>query len=83
MLKQSFYEGSIAKYHESYLKNMLAWRNATYKKKNPAALMEPSYLQQLINRADEDEGHIPSFRLFHTLATQLEARAQTMPAGIT
>ncbi|MCQ0976048.1 MULTISPECIES: hypothetical protein [Klebsiella] len=80
MQKPSFYEGSIAKYHESYLKSMLALRNATYTKKNPAALMEPSYLQQLINRAYEDEGHIPSFRLFHTLATQLEARAQAMNA---
>jgi len=81
MPKPESYDGSIAKYHESYLKNMLALRNATYTKKNPAALMEPSYLQQLITRAYADEGHIPSFKLFHALAVQLEGKAQSTDAA--
>ncbi len=78
MGKPLAYDGSIAKYHESYLKSMLALRNAMYTKKNPAALMEPSYLQQLISRAYAEDGHIPSFRHFHTLATQLEAKAKML-----
>ncbi|EPF0049237.1 hypothetical protein TY523_07730 [Enterobacter hormaechei subsp. xiangfangensis] len=76
------YEGSIAKYHESYLKSMLSLRNATYTKKNPASLMEPSYLQQLISRAYADDGHIPSFRLFHSLATQLENKANSLNSNV-
>lgn len=68
MQKPDDYEGSIAKYHESYLKSMLALRNATYTKKNPAALMEPSYLQQLVDRANDGDNHLGSFKHFHDLA---------------
>lgn len=66
----SDYEGSIAKYHESYLKGMLSLRNATYTKKNPAALMESTYLEQLISRASDSNQHLSSFRKFYELATK-------------
>lgn len=68
------YDGSIAKYHESYLKNMLQLRNATYTKKNPAALMEPTYLEQLISRASDGSNHLNSFLQFYELATEIREK---------
>lgn len=65
------YTGSIAKYHESYLKSMLALRNATYTKKNPAALMEETYLRQLILRSSDGSNHLTSFSRFYHSARNL------------
>lgn len=65
------YTGSIAKYHESYLKSMLSLRNATYTKKNPAALMDESYLNQLITRSNDGSNHLSSFLRFYQCALGL------------
>lgn len=65
------YSGSIAKYHESYLKSMLSLRNATYTKKNPVALMEESYLNQLISRSNDGSNHLSSFSRFYQSALNL------------
>lgn len=71
MRKPQGYEGSIAHYHECYLKAMLRLRNSGYTKKNPAPLMEKAYLEQLITRAKDKNAHLSSFNHFLQLATRL------------
>ncbi len=71
MGKPDRHKGSIAHYHECYLRAMLKLRNATYQKKNPIALMEPAYLAQLEARVKEGRSHLPSFEYFLSLAKGL------------
>lgn len=71
MQKPYGHDGSIAHYHECYLKAMLKLRNATYTKKNPATLMEAPYLEQLVVRANDGRNHLSSFNHFLQLASNL------------
>jgi len=52
-----------AVFHEVYLSEMLSERNIQYSKKNPRGVVEPKYLNELINRAST-KNHIQTFKKF-------------------
>ncbi|WP_342656702.1 hypothetical protein GKC68_07010 [Pantoea sp. RSPAM1] len=74
MSKPISFLGSVAAYHESYLKEMLLQKNIRYTKKNPNGLIEGSFLSKLIDRSNEEDKHLGSFAIFYRIATELESR---------
>ncbi len=61
-----------ARFHEAYLKRMLAERSLTYSKSNPRAVTDSAYLNELITRADES-GHLPTFAAFLACCRKAQA----------
>ncbi len=51
-----------ARFHEAYLKEMLAERNLKYSKTHPGVVRESAYLAELTKRADAEERHLSSFK---------------------
>lgn len=74
MRKPISFIGSDASYHESYLKEMLSVNNIRYTKKNPQGLIEKYYLDALIERAANSDGHLKSFKIFYDLASSLQSK---------
>ena len=62
---------TIAQFHESYLKQMLAERGIRYSKNNPNDVKEAHYLQELIKR-NQETGHIASFGDFIQFIDQVQ-----------
>lgn len=56
-------EQTRAHFHHSYLKKILAERNAVYSKQRPDAVCDKAFLDELISR-NEETGHIASFKDF-------------------
>lgn len=56
-------EQTRAQFHHSYLKRILAERNAVYTKQKPDIVCDKTFLDELICR-NEETGHITSFRSF-------------------
>lgn len=61
---------SIAKYHESYLKQMLAASNRRYSKKMPSAVCTPDYIEALQRRVEETS-HLVSLKNFFSFCFSL------------
>lgn len=77
MIKPDSYEYSIGRYHEGYLKQMLFTKakqsnkpKRAYSKTDPTPLNKEFYLQNIINRMEQDD-HMNSFKKFFTLALRL------------
>lgn len=65
MEKEPVFLGSNSLFHERYLKEMLLEKQIRYSKKNPNGLKEEYYLNELISRAQAEEGHLSSFLFFY------------------
>ena len=63
-----------AQFHHSYLKKMLAERNAVYTKQRPDAVCDKTFLDELIARNSETE-HISSFKDFLDFCNYLNAKS--------
>lgn len=61
---------TITDFHETYLSEMLAERKIAYTKKNPRAVTEPEYLNQLIKRTTTKQ-HIKSFGNFYNFCKRV------------
>ncbi|MCE9859667.1 RloB family protein [Raoultella planticola] len=71
MTKPEDFIGTIAHYHEYYIKNMYKQVRLSYSKNRPVALLDPTTLEQIVRRLDDTPGHLSSFKTFHLLATKL------------
>jgi hypothetical protein len=71
MGKLSQFEGSISQFHASYLQELLAERNITYTKKNPQAVIEKYYLDELILRSQKTK-HLASFQNFIAFCNEIQ-----------
>lgn len=74
MTKPESFFGSVAAYHEVYLKSMLLQQNIRYTKKNPAGIIERNYLENLVRRTQESDNHLSSFAKFFKIATDIESK---------
>ncbi len=63
MDKPNGYEGSIAEFHEKYLKSMLGQRQRVYSKRNPQAVCTTDYVNELVKRVEDTE-HLKSLKNF-------------------
>lgn len=63
MLKPANFDESTSVFHASYLQELLAERGVNYTKKNPQAVTEKYYLEELIIRSNKTR-HISSFMFF-------------------
>lgn len=68
MSKPREYVGTLAAYHESYLRCMLRQKQIRYRKNNPNGLIDVSYLEKMISRANDGASHLKSFKHFLELA---------------
>lgn len=66
-------EQTRAQFHHSYLKKILAERNAVYTKQKPDAVCDKTFLDELIYR-NEETGHMTSFRNFIDFCYYLNAK---------
>ncbi|MCP5705695.1 hypothetical protein NL302_29040, partial [Klebsiella pneumoniae] len=71
MTKPEDFIGTIANYHEYYIKNMYKQVRLSYSKNRPIALIDPTTLEQIVRRLDDTPGHLSSFKTFFSLATKL------------
>ncbi|MDC9614659.1 hypothetical protein PSI19_12445 [Xenorhabdus khoisanae] len=71
MKKPDDFSFSDSAYHGDYLKAMLSVRGIRYTKKNPQGVIEKYYLDELIERAQDGNGHLKSFFHFYQLASSL------------
>ena len=71
MTKPDNFIGTIANYHEYYIKNMYKQVRMTYSKNRPIALTSSNTLEQIIKRTNDTPDHLPSFKKFFDLASQL------------
>lgn len=71
MTKPNDFIGTIAHYHEYYIKNMYKQVRVTYSKNRPVALLDSATLEQIVRRVDDSPNHLSSFQIFHRLATNL------------
>lgn len=71
MIKPNEFIGTIASYHEVYLRCMLRQKNIRYRKSNPNGLIDVNYLQQIISRANDGASHLKSFKHFYDLAINI------------
>lgn len=62
-----------ASFHEKYLKEMLQERNKNirYTKEHPGVVTDPAYLEELINRCEDTNAHLASFKTFIDLIKKL------------
>lgn len=52
-----------SQFHCDYLKRMLAEKEIRYSKRNPGPVSDPAYLKQLLQRVNEEPGHLKSFQV--------------------
>ena len=71
MKKINGFLGTDAAFHERYLKEMLLINQVRYTKKNPNGLKDKYYLDAMVNRARDGEGHLHSFFYFYQRALEL------------
>ncbi len=62
-------------FHEVYLSEMLSERNIQYSKKNPRAVIEPNYLNEIIKRAS-NTNHIQTFKKFLDFCTEVKNKIE-------
>jgi len=64
-----------AQFHEAYLRELFRAKNMNYAKKNPGDVAKSHYLQQLLQRTQDQPTHLRSFQEFikfcHTIKGQL------------
>ncbi|MCU6406609.1 RloB family protein [Enterobacter quasiroggenkampii] len=70
MAKPRDYNGTIANFHEFYLKAMFNQVNMNYSKARPHALSDKNTVEGMISRINEGE-HLGTFKKFYKLATLL------------
>ncbi len=63
MRKSSNFKGSIAAFHEEYLKEMLREKHLKYSKRNPKTVCEPLYIERLQSRVEETK-HLRTLKKF-------------------
>ncbi|MCP4346056.1 MAG: hypothetical protein GY795_11095 [Desulfobacterales bacterium] len=72
MGKSGNFNGSISKFHLSYLKAMFNERgNMTYSKSNSTEVQKSSYLNELINRTEDEPSHLNTFINFVEFCTEI------------
>lgn len=59
-METSFGFKRVAHFHESYLREMLKEYNVRYRKSKPGDILEDYYLEELINRTNENKDHLLS-----------------------
>ncbi|MFM2061194.1 MAG: hypothetical protein RLZZ507_864 [Cyanobacteriota bacterium] len=59
---QSF--NTHAQFHEAYVKELFRAKNINYSKRNPGDVVKQFYLQQLIERIESENTHLPTFQTF-------------------
>lgn len=65
-----------ASFHLRYLKDLLLEKNITYTKRKANSVAEKHYIEQLIQRGNEDN-HLPSFMYFYNLCMQIKEQINT------
>lgn len=59
-METSFGFKRVAHFHESYLREMLKEYNVRYRKSKPGDVLEDYYLEELINRTNDNKAHLLS-----------------------
>jgi len=57
-------QNNYGDFHEQYLKEIFNAKNLTYTKNNPGEAKEKYYLEQLIKRIENNNGHLKTFKAF-------------------
>lgn len=70
MTKPAGYIGTIANFHEFYLKTMFSQVKMNYSKSRPHALSDKNTVEGMVSRIREGE-HLGTFKTFYNLATSL------------
>lgn len=68
--------GTCSQFHEIYLSEILLEKNIRYTKKNPNAVVERYYLNELIQR-HTDTGHLGSFKYFIDFCANIRKQITT------
>jgi hypothetical protein len=72
----STYQGfsTNAQFHHAYLREIFKARNITYTKNNPGEVTELYYLQQLLDRINDQPSHLNTFRHFINFCDMLKTK---------
>ena len=57
-------QNNYGDFHEQYLKEIFNAKNLTYTKNNPGVAKQQYYLEQLIKRVENNNGHLKTFKAF-------------------
>jgi len=68
---------SVSQFHEDYLKKMLAEKDVRYTKKQPSAVCEPHYIDELRKRTEDHPKHLQSLQIFFVFCNDINATDAT------
>lgn len=66
-----------AQFHEAYLKALFEEKRISYSKKNPGAVLQEYYLQELRKRIEAQPEHLPSFQYFIEFCKMIKSQLQS------
>ncbi|MFB2893199.1 hypothetical protein ACE1CI_09830 [Aerosakkonemataceae cyanobacterium BLCC-F50] len=66
-----------AQFHEAYLKALFEEKRISYSKKNPGAVLQEYYLQELRKRTEAQLEHLPSFQYFIEFCKMIKSQLQS------
>jgi hypothetical protein len=63
-----------AQFHEAYLKELFRAKNINYSKKNPGDVVKKFYLDQLLDRIEYENTHLPTFQTFIQFCNMIKSK---------
>lgn len=66
-----------AQFHEAYLKALFEEKRISYSKRNPGAVLQEYYLQELRKRIEAQTEHLPSFQYFIEFCKMIKSQLQS------
>lgn len=66
-----------AQFHEAYLKALFEEKRISYSKRNPGAILQEYYLQELRKRTEAQSEHLPSFQYFIEFCKMVKSQLQS------
>jgi hypothetical protein len=66
-----------AQFHEAYLKALFEEKRISYSKRNPGAVLQEYYLQELRKRTETQSEHLPSFQYFIEFCKMIKSQLQS------
>ncbi|MBD2293454.1 hypothetical protein H6G06_08125 [Anabaena sphaerica FACHB-251] len=63
-----------AQFHEAYLKELFRAKNINYSKRNPGDVIKLFYLEQLLDRIEYENTHLPTFSKFIEFCNMIKSK---------